>query len=958
MVAVATWAAIGAVGPVQAAVSGGTWGPGEPVAGVAALVPAGQPANGFINAVSCYSPGNCAAVGIYTYTGKNSSGVTANFQMPLVVTEANGTWGDAQAVTGAAGLGNGTSAELTLVSCGAAGDCTAAGHFEGTDGRQHAFLVSEASDSWGTATKADDSGLGTSQMTRLLGLSCSAAGDCTAVGGSENESTDVVVPVTVDEAGHAWGPVQALAGLSSASDSGYLATVSCTAPGQCAAGGSFPVSSPSQPFVVSESGGSAASPGTWGAPQAVPGFSLLSNSADAIVTSVSCGDATHCAVTGLFGASASYGQVFTADESGGTWGQASQLSIPGTTLPVNYFTPQVSCSPSHTVNCAITGISRPAGSTDGTEQFVASESASGAWDAAQAVPGIPAGDDNIPYAVSCDPSGSCTVAGNYEAIAGRVAEDYTAVISAGGTVGNEQPLAAPAGNGDFGTAFLDCPQQGYCTLADSSLAGGSPDVVTEGTASAVTLTAPASMTYGSEQGDVLTASVTSPAGGTPSGTVTVTEGTTPVCTITLAGGQGTCSLSAKAIPAGGDTLTATYSGDATYVPATSTAIVTVAAPPALSYYTPLTPVRLLDTRNGTGAPKAPVGPGKTIALQVTAPGGVPIGGITAVVLNVTATGPTAGGFVTAYPDGQPRPAEGSNLNFSKGETIANLVTVAVGSDGEVDLYNNAGSVNLVADLQGYYTANGGSGLVTAGPTRLLDTRNGTGGFSKPVAAGKDIALQVTGLDGVPGTGVTAIVLNVTATGPTEGGYVTAYPDGQPRPAQGSNLNFTKGETIPNLVIAQVGSDGKVDLYNGSGGTVNLVADLQGYYTANGGSGLVTAGPARVLDTRNGTGGFSTPVASGQDIALQVTGLDGVPATGVTAVVLNLTATDPAEGGYVTAYPDGQPRPAQGSNVNFTKGETIPNLVIAQVGSDGKIDLYNGSGGTVNLVGDLFGYFTS
>lgn len=97
-----------------------------------------------------------------------------------------------------------------------------------------------------------------------------------------------------------------------------------------------------------------------------------------------------------------------------------------------------------------------------------------------------------------------------------------------------------------------------------------------------------------------------------------------------------------------------------------------------------------------------------------------------------------------------------------------------------------------------------------------------------VGAGKTISLQVTGRDGVPATGVTAVVLNVTATGPTASSYVTAYPDGQSRPAAGSNLNFTKGETIPNLVIVRVGSDGKVDLYNNAG-SVNLVADLQGYF---------------------------------------------------------------------------------------------------------------------------------
>jgi len=260
---------------------------------------------------------------------------------------------------------------------------------------------------------------------------------------------------------------------------------------------------------------------------------------------------------------------------------------------------------------------------------------------------------------------------------------------------------------------------------------------------------------------------------------------------------------------------------------TSTASATVTAT-LTAAYTPVAPVRVLDTRNGTGGYNSPVGAGQSISLQVTGQDGVPATGVSAVVLNLTATDPTANGWVVAYPDGQPRPAQGSNVNFTKGETIPNLVTVPVGSNGKIDLYNSAGSVNLVADLQGYYSASGESEYVADGPVRVLDTRNGTGGFTSPVGAAKSIALRVTGQDGVPATGVTAVVLNLTATGPTASGWVVAYPDGQPRPAQGSSVNFTKGETIANLVIVPVGRDGKIDLYNAAG-SVNLAADLSGYF---------------------------------------------------------------------------------------------------------------------------------
>jgi hypothetical protein len=282
------------------------------------------------------------------------------------------------------------------------------------------------------------------------------------------------------------------------------------------------------------------------------------------------------------------------------------------------------------------------------------------------------------------------------------------------------------------------------------------------------------------------------------------------------------------------------------------------------------------------------------------------------------------------------------------------VVVPVGADGKIDFYNNAGSTDLVADLEGYYTTGttGGSTFVPLGPVRVLDTRNGTGGYSSPVGPGGTIILQVTGIDGVPASGVTAVVLNVTATDTTASSYVTVYPAGV-RPTA-SNLNFTTGETIPNLVVVPVNGDGQVAFYNNAG-SVDLVADLAGYYTTSGtGSAFVALGPVRVLDTRNGTGGYSSPVGPGGMISLQVEGVNGVPASGVTAVVLNVTATEPTASSYVTVYPDGVTRPVA-SNLNFTAGETIPNLVVVPVGADGKIDFYNHSG-SVDLVADLAGYF--
>jgi hypothetical protein len=123
-------------------------------------------------------------------------------------------------------------------------------------------------------------------------------------------------------------------------------------------------------------------------------------------------------------------------------------------------------------------------------------------------------------------------------------------------------------------------------------------------------------------------------------------------------------------------------------------------------------------------------------------------------------------------------------------------------------------------------------------------------------------------------------------------------------------------------------------------------------------GMVPLTPARVLDTRSANGAVG-PVAAGATVHLNVQGRGGVPATAGTvgAVVLNVTVTQPAQGGYITVYPHGVNRPTT-SNLNFSKGQTVPNLVIAPVGPDGQVDFYNGSAGTVHLIADTSGWFAN
>ncbi|MFJ9828833.1 hypothetical protein ACIRSU_31340 [Streptomyces sp. NPDC101160] len=366
---------------------------------------------------------------------------------------------------------------------------------------------------------------------------------------------------------------------------------------------------------------------------------------------------------------------------------------------------------------------------------------------------------------------------------------------------------------------------------------------------------------------------------------------------------------------------------------------------ALGSYKPLTPTRVMNTMAGVGVPKAKVGAGKTVTLQVTGQSGIPASGVAAVVMNVTAVAPTAAGYVSVFPAGTARPAT-SNLNFTAGKTIPNLVVVPVSADGKVSFYNHSGSVDLLADVSGYYVTDGsGATYKPLGPVRVMNTIAGQGVAKGKVAGGKTVTLQVTGTSGIPASGVTAVVMNVTAVAPTAAGYVSVYPAGTARPAT-SNLNFTAGQTIPNLVVVPVSADGKVTFYNHSG-SVDLLADVAGYFTTDGlGSAFKPIAPTRVMDATAGAGGTVT---------LQVAGKSGIPATGVTAVVMNVTAVAPTATGYVSVFPDGTARPST-SNLNFTAGTTIPNLVVVPV-VNGKVSFYNHSGAT-RLLADVAGYYVS
>lgn len=364
----------------------------------------------------------------------------------------------------------------------------------------------------------------------------------------------------------------------------------------------------------------------------------------------------------------------------------------------------------------------------------------------------------------------------------------------------------------------------------------------------------------------------------------------------------------------------------------------VAAPAAVSAsgFTPASPKRVLDTRSGAG----PVGPAKTVTVDLSS--AVPATA-TAVVMNVTGTTPTTTTFVTAYPSGAARPTA-SNLNLAAGETRANLVTVAVGADRKVVLYNHSGSVHLLADLTGWYATDATGRFSAYSPNRVMDTRIHVG-FRPPGPLGPG-AVETLDLAGKVPESATAVTFTLTGTAATTSTFVTAWPAGTPRPTA-SNLNLAAGTTTPNQVVVALGADRKVSLYNKNGST-HLIVDVAGFHTEDYGALFTPLTPKRVLDTRTSGG----PVGAGRSVDV---GLGTLVPPNTTGVVLNLTGTEPSAGTYVTAWPPPEPRPAA-SNLNLRAGQTAANLTTVGVGTGASVSLYNNSG-RVHLIADVAGYFS-
>ena len=251
-------------------------------------------------------------------------------------------------------------------------------------------------------------------------------------------------------------------------------------------------------------------------------------------------------------------------------------------------------------------------------------------------------------------------------------------------------------------------------------------------------------------------------------------------------------------------------------------------------FTPLVPKRVLDTRQA-------VRPQKGSMTRVET--GLPVGSQSALV-NLTMTGLSADDFVRGYITADKcsslvaGPQTKSNGNFTSGIDVSNLSVVSLDSDGSFCIYSEQ-AVDLVVDVQGSFSTSGATKLSSMTTLRVLDTR----------ASNQPPANSITRVNTGAATGSRAALVNLTMTGASNFGYITAdkCSNLQSGPQSRSNGNFRPEADVSNLSVVPLDSDGSFCIYTEQ--AVDLIVDVQGIFSPTGTLRFTPTNPSRVLDTR-------------------------------------------------------------------------------------------------------------
>ena len=390
--------------------------------------------------------------------------------------------------------------------------------------------------------------------------------------------------------------------------------------------------------------------------------------------------------------------------------------------------------------------------------------------------------------------------------------------------------------------------------------------------------------------------------------------------------------------------------------------------PSAGQYFPVPGVKALDTRDGTsGVPAARLAPGATMLVPVTGIGAVPGSGVTGVFAVITAVDPTRPGALEDYNTDVPDPGIWT-VPFGAHQQASGSDLVPVSGSGDISVTNaSAGSTDVEVLVLGYvqgdyYLSGAGDRYATVPYTAILDAHSSVGAPMARVPADGSLTIQVAGRNGIP-SDAAGVALYIGTANASQDGWISAFPAGTPDPAL-PIVSYSEGPAVRNLYLGALSPSGRLTLVNHGSAPVDMTATAQGYLIGPAGTGdgdtWNNVSPARIADTRYGTGGVpALPVPAGGSITFAATGLDGVPVTGTPAVTETVTAANPTASGFLSvssAGIGGSRSPAVNFRANDShQGDTTASL-ISPLSPTGRQTIVNHSGGTVEVIVSISGYY--
>lgn len=360
-----------------------------------------------------------------------------------------------------------------------------------------------------------------------------------------------------------------------------------------------------------------------------------------------------------------------------------------------------------------------------------------------------------------------------------------------------------------------------------------------------------------------------------------------------------------------------------------------------STFNPVTPIRLVDTRQGVGTERLALGAGCTLVVDPLLPAAA-----TAVTVNLSTIRPAKGGFVTAYPCGTTRPVA-AGLAALAGRVVSSTSVVRLGLDGTLCLFSSV-DAEIVVDLYGWYSASDGVRYQPITTARLFDTRSGS-----RLAAGSVTRVKAVRAGAAP-AGATAAAFTVHSTDAARDGFITVYPCTPTRPVVGA-VSASAARHATNHVQVALSGTGEVCVYVSA--AMHVVIDMSGWFGASATTRYFPVEPYRAVDTRTGIG-LSGAFVAGANRAITLAPSPApntsLPvASVVRAVFAVVVAVRPSGSGYLTVHPCASPVPSV-SMVRYVSPDNAANGVVSIDDASGRWCVF--SSASTDVVVDVNGYF--